>query len=450
MSIKCFFLVRRGGCKEHFYWWNRLRSSSGRRRSATICKSRTSEGRPRRSVSKYDCNAFKERKKVANAAVAADAASLRSTRKQALSPPPAADGFPSPALLRPRLVSAVVCPNARWIPADPEASDPLVSRVKGLDFRGAGYFCGSRAFKSPRWAAERASVFGVPEDKAPGSPEEFGRSAMSSYFANSYIPDLRNGGVVPSDHPHQHQHYAPAGAAAPEAISSCAAPDLRQGGGIPPHHYGGPGQPPQGMPYPRFPPYDRMDIRNAAYYQQGGGGVMAEGGGYRPGSPGGGMGHMVAGGGGAAQPNGHQTPVVYASCKLEAAAMSGGSGGGGIGTGSPPLEAGQPPMSNHNHNHQNHHHHPQHHMVNHQPPPAPQPPPQAQPPPQHHHNHQNHMIYNQASCEQAAAHHQGVVPAHQQAPPPQPPPQAQPPPQTNPAANLPSPLYPWMRSQFGE
>ncbi|XP_063230720.1 homeotic protein antennapedia-like [Bacillus rossius redtenbacheri] len=263
---------------------------------------------------------------------------------------------------------------------------------------------------------------------------------MSSYFANSYIPDLRNGGVVPADHPHQHQHYAAPGAAAPDAISSCAAPDLRQGGGIPPHHYGGPGQPPQGMPYPRFPPYDRMDIRNAAYYQQGGGGVMAEGAGYRPGSPGGGMGHMV--GGGPAQPNGHQTPVVYSSCKLEAAAMSGG--GPGLGTGSPPLEAGQPPLSNHNHSHQNHHHHPQHHMVNHQPPPGPQPPPQAQ----HHQNHQNHMMYNQASCEQAAAHHQGVVPAHQQAPPPQQPPPQQPPPQTNPAASLPSPLYPWMRSQF--
>lgn len=94
---------------------------------------------------------------------------------------------------------------------------------------------------------------------------------MSSYFAN-YMPDMRNGGVVSAEH--QQHHYgqvAHGGGAVQTDPSACAADPsvvgLRQG--IPPHHYGGPpaaGQPPQGMPYPRFPPYDRMDIRNPGYY----------------------------------------------------------------------------------------------------------------------------------------------------------------------------------------
>lgn len=229
---------------------------------------------------------------------------------------------------------------------------------------------------------------------------------------------MRNGGVVPAEHPHQqHQHYGAAvvaqgnnGATDPNACDPSVV-GIRQG--IPPHHYGGPpaaGQPPQGMPYPRFPPYDRM---NAAYYgaQQGG---MVEG--YRPDSPTN-MGHM-------GQPNGHQTPVVYASCKLQAAAV----GGNGIvgGPASPhELEAG-PPMTNH------HHPHPQHHM-NHP-----------------HHTHpqqqQNHMMYNNQQAP-PQPHHQQVV-QHQQ------PPNQQPPnPQqgnNNNNSSLPSPLYPWMRSQFGE
>lgn len=260
---------------------------------------------------------------------------------------------------------------------------------------------------------------------------------MSSYFANSYIPDLRNGGVVPAEHPHQqHQHYG----ATVVAQGNGGNPDpnacdpsvvgLRQG--IPPHHYGGPpaaGQPPQGMPYPRFPPYDRMDIRNAAYYgaQQGG---MVEG--YRPDSPSN-MGHMGGGG----QPNGHQTPVVYASCKLQAAAV----GGNGIvgGPGSPPdLDPG-PPMNNH------HHHQPQHHMPNHQQHPHPHH--------QHHPSQQqqqpNHMMYN--NVNQPPPHHQQVVvsPQHQQPPgPPTQQQQQQQPPANNTNTSLPSPLYPWMRSQF--
>nr|CAD7255711.1 unnamed protein product [Timema shepardi] len=389
----------RGGCKERFYWWNHrpkvLRSGHHHHQQYLVTTIR-----PRRllcSASRH--NAFKKRKKYYSHHIEKDRFSLGSQH----------DTF-------------------------------VVNFTSSIPHTDLGVLKDT-AKEIVRGLASRTTHTGATSD-------------MSSYFANSYIPDLRNGGVVPSEHPHQHQHYGAAvgpgtpGVNTPDPISSCAAAggggDLRQGG-IPPHHYGGPGQPPQGMPYPRFPPYDRMDIRNAAYYQQQGGGVMNDGGGYRPNSPGGGMGHMVTGGGGG-PPNGHQTPVVYASCKLQAASV----GGAGLNSGSPPLEAGQPPLNNHNH--QNHHQHPQqqapphgnhqapqHHMGNHQPP-------------QHHHNHQNHMMYNQPSCEQAgvtAAHHQGVVPSHQQAQAPGPQQQAQnPAPAPNPAASLPSPLYPWMRSQF--
>lgn len=244
---------------------------------------------------------------------------------------------------------------------------------------------------------------------------------MSSYFANSYMSDMRNGGVVPAEHPHQqHQHYGaavvPQGNPAQDPNCDPNVVGLRQG--IPPHHYGGPpaaGQPPQGMPYPRFPPYDRMDIRNAAYYgaQQG---MPVEG--YRPDSPG--AMHM-------GQPNGHQTPVVYASCKLQAAVGTNGIVGG---PGSPPdlVDTG-PPMNNHHH----HQPPPQHH-INHQ-----QHHPHQHPQPNH-----NHMMYNNVN-QPPQPHHQQVV-VNQ--PPAQPPPQQ--PPNNNNNSNLPSPLYPWMRSQFGK
>ncbi|KAK9512230.1 hypothetical protein O3M35_000699 [Rhynocoris fuscipes] len=202
---------------------------------------------------------------------------------------------------------------------------------------------------------------------------------MSSYFANSYMPDLRNGGVVPAEHPHQQHHY---GAAV-----------VPQGG--PPAG----GQPPQGMPYPRFPPYDRMDIRAAGYYQN-----MD----YRADSPG------SMGGG---QSNGHQTPVVYASCKLQAAV------GNGIGGPESPPEMDMTHHAAPHPGHQQHHMTPhQHHAPNQQ---APPPPP----------NQQAHMMYNSQPPPQASAHHQ-----QQQAPPNN----------NNNNSNLPSPLYPWMRSQFGE
>ncbi|XP_056633586.1 homeotic protein antennapedia-like [Diorhabda carinulata] len=241
---------------------------------------------------------------------------------------------------------------------------------------------------------------------------------MSSYF-NNYMPDMRNGGVVSAEH--QHQHYAAAvqvaqsGGPVQGDPNSCSGDPsvvgLRQG--IPPHHYGGPptaGQPPQGMPYPRFPPYDRMDIRNAGYYnaQQ-----QQMDGQYRPDSPT--NMHMSATTG---PPNGHQTPIVYASCKLQAASVT---QNGVLGpTGSPPLDSAQ----SMNTQHMGHHMQEQH----------------AQHHPQAHHQ-QQHMMYGapqNANMHQPSPHQ----PPLQQ----QPQPGQQPP--NNTASALPSPLYPWMRSQF--
>lgn len=252
--------------------------------------------------------------------------------------------------------------------------------------------------------------------------------SMSSYFANSYMPDLRNGGgVVPLvEHAPHHQHY---GATAQVGGGDIAGGDpnncdptavgLRQG--IPAHHYGPPSgagqQPAQGMPYPRFPPYDRMDIRSAAYYGAQQQQMVDGGGGYRPDSPGQ-MGHA----------NGHQTPVVYASCKLQAAAVA---QGGVLGShGSPPLEQQHQAHHMQQQQHQAHQaHHMQqqaHHMQ--------QQPPMHQPPPQ------QHMMYGgvQGLSPQHQTHQQPMHQAAQQQPP------------SNTAASLPSPLYPWMRSQFGE
>lgn len=277
---------------------------------------------------------------------------------------------------------------------------------------------------------------------------------MSSYFANAYMPpDMRNGGVS-GEHPHQHQHYGAAVAGPPLDPGACGVNgDMRQGVVPPhgPHHYPtAGGHPPQGMPYPRFPPYDRMDIRNAAYYnaQQG----MMEDTGYRPNSPSP-MQHMGTHGP-HGPPNGHQTtPVVYASCKLQAAAVGpGGVIGGPV---SPPLDN---QMNSHQTHHQQHHH-----MVNHQqpaPPPHPQQNPvqhqQQQPPPPQHHPQQtppHHMMYNNVNGGGMPPHphHQQVMSPHQ--PPPQVPPptaQTQQQQQNNNNSSLPSPLYPWMRSQFGE
>ncbi|CAH0394078.1 unnamed protein product [Bemisia tabaci] len=223
---------------------------------------------------------------------------------------------------------------------------------------------------------------------------------MSSYFANAYMPDMRNGGVVPPEH---HQHYGaavvPQGGEDP---SQC---------GVPPHHYGGPpaaGQPPQGMPYPRFPPYDRMDIRNAAYYNAQQQGMVDPG--YRPDSPG-------MGGGGMVNQNGHQTPVVYASCKLQAV-----SNNGMVGPGSPPdLEMN----SHHPHPHPHHMNHHQHHQTNHQPPPnhqMHQQPISAQAtlPPNQMMGYQNgpHQHHQAAPPQHVVSQQQSQPPPQQQAPPP--------------------------------
>ena len=268
---------------------------------------------------------------------------------------------------------------------------------------------------------------------------------MSSYFANSYIPDLRNGGV---DHSHQHQQHYGAAVQVPQQSQSvpqqpqqgsdpCDPSLLRQG--VTAHHYGTAGGQ-QGMPYPRFPPYDRMDIRNAAYYQQqqehGSMDGMA---GYRSTSPSSGMGHM----GHTPTPNGHpSTPIVYASCKLQAAAVD-HTGSVLDGPDSPPLV--EPQI-----HHQMHTQHP--HMQT-------QATQHQQTQQQHPHmQQQQHMMYQQQQQQQAASQaptaamhpqqqpqaqqHQGVVASplgpQQQAP------------QGAATANLPSPLYPWMRSQFGE
>ncbi|XP_012276565.1 homeotic protein antennapedia [Orussus abietinus] len=272
---------------------------------------------------------------------------------------------------------------------------------------------------------------------------------MSSYFANSYIPDLRNGGV---EHPHQHQQHYGAAVQVPQqsqavqqqpqqASDPCDPGLLRQG--VPAHHYGA-AEGPQAMPYPRFPPYNRMDIRNANYYQQqqehAGMDGMA---GYRSSSPTSGMAHM----GHTPTPNGHpSTPIVYASCKLQAAAVDHQSSVLD-GPDSPPLVDSQM-------HHQMHsqHAHMQAQQAQHQS--------QPQPPPPHQHMQQQpqHMMYPQqqpqaqatAQPPPAAMHpqqqpqpqaHQGVVasPLGQQ---------QQGAPQGAASANLPSPLYPWMRSQF--
>lgn len=262
--------------------------------------------------------------------------------------------------------------------------------------------------------------------------------SMSSYFANSYMPDLRNGGVVSSEHQHHYGAAVQVPQGGVQDPNSCGGDPnvvgLRQG--IPPHHYGGPptgGQPPQGMPYPRFPPYDRMDIRNAAYYgaqQQ----QMDANGGYRPDSPN--SMHM----GNAGPPNGHQTPVVYASCKLQAAAVGQGVLGA---SGSPPLDASQTSMGNH---HMGHHEPQHHHMQTAQVHQGVHPGQQAGPPGAMHQAQGQHMMYAQQPPQGGMGHQQTMGPQQGQVPPPN---QQQPPP-NNTAASLPSPLYPWMRSQFGK
>ncbi|XP_063707224.1 homeotic protein antennapedia [Culicoides brevitarsis] len=218
--------------------------------------------------------------------------------------------------------------------------------------------------------------------------------SMTSYFTNSYMN---------SD---MHGHYPGNGV------------DLD--GTQQMHHYNQSHAGQGNLPYPRFPPYDRM-----GYYNQG---MEANTGYPRPDSPSSQVGVMPP----QQHPNGamqpqqqtQQQPVVYASCKLQAAV-------GGIGmageNGSPPLEqmgqhhmnAQMPPMPHHmNHNQQQISHQNQQHMGMYTNPGGgpPVPPPQ-------------NMMH-----QQPPSLHQGQQ---------QPPPNSQ-----NTQASLPSPLYPWMRSQF--
>ena len=263
---------------------------------------------------------------------------------------------------------------------------------------------------------------------------------MSSYFAaNSYMP-THNGGVVPAEHPHHHhhhhQHYGATvqtgGALQNDPANGCgndpSVVGLRQG--IPPsHHYGAPlaaGQAPQGMPYPRFPPYDKLDMRNAAAYY--GAQQQQMDAGYRPDSPNNNITHMTPN---TVNQNGHQTPVAYASCKLQAAAMT--QGGVMANSSSPPLESNSQNTMVQQHHMTNHH---DHHMQNahHQ---------------QQQQQQQQHILYTNPGGAGVQNTQNMIQQApHPQPPAPQVPPQSQPP--NNTASALPSPLYPWMRSQFGK
>jgi Antp family, other len=135
---------------------------------------------------------------------------------------------------------------------------------------------------------------------------------MTSYFTNSYMN---------SD---MHGHYPGTGVGDFDGTQQA-------------HHYSQAHQGHGALPYPRFPPYDRMGYYNQSMEPQG----------YnRPDSPS----SQVGGVCGVNTPmtpqqNGApmqaqqppQQPIVYASCKLQAAV-----GGGGLGmvgeNGSPPLE----------------------------------------------------------------------------------------------------------------
>ncbi|XP_055850728.1 homeotic protein antennapedia isoform X2 [Episyrphus balteatus] len=247
--------------------------------------------------------------------------------------------------------------------------------------------------------------------------------SMTSYFTNSYMGADMHGhyptnGVTDLDGQQMH-HYSQN-----------------------PNHQGN-------LPYPRFPPYDRM-----AYYNGGGQGMEHQG--YsRPDSPSsqasGCLTQTQANGGQIvpqnqphtqSQPPQHpqqQQPVVYASCKLQAA-VGGGLGMGPEG-GSPPLEMAQ------------HHINTQmtipHHMGH----------PQAQlgynevgvpdVVPEVHQNHHNMGMYQQTTgVPPVGAPPQQMM--HQQPPQMHQGGQGQQPPTQNPntQSSMPSPLYPWMRSQF--
>uniref|UniRef100_T1IST0 Homeobox domain-containing protein n=2 Tax=Epimorpha TaxID=115407 RepID=T1IST0_STRMM len=230
---------------------------------------------------------------------------------------------------------------------------------------------------------------------------------MSSYFTNSYLTDLRS---PPSE------HYGGPTIGTPPNSEPCD-PSLRTQ--IP--HYGSPAA--QGPTYPRFPPYDRLEIRPIT----GGGAAPAQ---YY--SPAQGLPAIPDGQNCRNSPPGHLShqavqPMVpqYSSCKMQQQQM--------------PQHA--PPQ------HQQ--------LTMHQPPPQVhhQPPPQVQvqhqhqqlsmPPQQHPHPHTQQLTQHPQHQQHPPAvvhqHHQHPPPPpphsqHQQhpPPPPQPPPLSQPPTQQQP------------------
>lgn len=156
--------------------------------------------------------------------------------------------------------------------------------------------------------------------------------SMASYFTNSYMS---------SD---MHGHYPTGGDM-----------DAQM------HHYTQTHHNQANMPpFPRYPPYDRM-----GYYNQNMDQAYS-----RPDSPSSQVGNMLPQQTQPPQQNGNlplqqqpqQQPIVYTSCKLQAAVGNGGLGMVGD-NGSPPLEQmGHHNHHNHNHNHMNNQMQMGHHM----------------------------------------------------------------------------------------
>ncbi|XP_059610218.1 homeotic protein antennapedia isoform X2 [Phlebotomus argentipes] len=221
--------------------------------------------------------------------------------------------------------------------------------------------------------------------------------SMTSYFANSYMGS------------EMHGHY-PAGGVG----------DLD--GGQQMHHYNQ--NPNQGnMPYPRFPPYDRMGYYNQsmepATYTRADSPSSQLGASGMPQQP---NGTPIGSQSQQQQPQQQQQPVVYASCKLQAAV-------GGLGMGA---EGGSPPLEQMGTHHMNSQMSISHHMAHAQG--------------QVHQNPQHMGMYTQTGGGPPVGPPQGMM--HQQGPQLHQGQQQQPPNSQNTQASLPSPLYPWMRSQF--
>lgn len=239
--------------------------------------------------------------------------------------------------------------------------------------------------------------------------------SMSSYYTNSYMPDLRSPGGVVEQYNGQPVHNQPNGDMCDQGQRQYIQPQYAS-------------SPVQGATYPRFPPYDRLEIRPITsspnspsppgaqqYYgnpcnqpppplpQPAHQPPMNHPNAYVPqdGPP-----NNCRGSPQHHDPNGHanMSPAQqYPSCKMQ------------------PVPHG-PPLG----------HDPNGVVHRECPPPSAMPPcqspaPQQQPPPQMYQNHG------------------GPPPGQQQVQQ-----QVQPQQQQNTGGNMPSPLYPWMRSQFGK